>query len=366
MSFEEGPLVYQNWQEAIRGSPSQVASEYSLFSDARLDGEISAEYGPYFLLNTFARYSSQRLLPVIILRKEYHLDRADERIRESSPQDEIAALLSLTLGIRLRAGGQTRIFNPGADPRGRPTVHSLYKNPILVNPAGYAPILPQALGTHTFAHTPLIVGLPDLSPRSVTAIVRAASLYQDATWLAESEPEFSWLLLVSAVETAANCWRAERESSLERLKESRIGSDLEKALGEAGCENLFPKLADILADYLGATKKFIDFVLEFMPEPPEKRPPEYAQHSWNRKGMKESMRAIYSLRSRALHGGTPFPSLMCDSPGRIDNAFEEKPYGPVTTMVVDDAPMPMLLHLFEYIVRNALLKWWKSMLPNIG
>jgi hypothetical protein len=193
---------------------------------------------------------------------------------------------------------------------------------------------------------------PELSPGTGKAIVHAAVLYQDAVWLAESEPEFSWLLFVSAIETAAQHWHAESESPLERFRESKIGPDLENLLKQAGCEELVPQIANILVDYIGVTKKFINFILKFMPRPPEKRPPEYAQHSWEWKDMKESMRVIYNLRSRALHGGVPFPSLMCDYPGWLDNALEERPYGPILALTTEDAPM--FLHLFEYIVRNAL------------
>ena len=66
-----------------------------------------------------------------------------------------------------------------------------------------------------------ISSLPSLGAEQAIALVRSARLYQDALWLAESEPNLSWLLLVSAIETAANLWRSRKDLPLERLKESR-------------------------------------------------------------------------------------------------------------------------------------------------
>ena len=47
--------------------------------------------------------------------------------------------------------------------------------------------------------------------------------------------------------------------------------------------------------------------------------------------------------------------------------FSEKPFGYATEAygaIWIAKSTPMLLHTFEYIARNALLKWWESMLPR--
>jgi hypothetical protein len=122
-------------------------------------------------------------------------------------------------------------------------------------------------------------------------------------------------------------------------------------------------VAEQLAPYLGATAKFRDFILEFLPEPPNDRPPEYAQVQWNKSIMKKSMTLIYAHRSSALHGGTPFPAPMCESPERNTHKFAERPIGATrmssATWAAKD--IPMLLQTFEYIVRNCLLKWWGTL-----
>lgn len=170
-------------------------------------------------------------------------------------------------------------------------------------------------------------------------------------------------MLTSAVETAASCWRATREAPLDRLRASRPHS--EEMLKEYGGDELVLKVAKEMADYMGATKKFIDFILEFLPEPPAERSYEWAQHPWDAKNMRDSMKLIYQYRSRALHGGKPFPPPMCSPPRCVADspALVEVPMGlssssKGSTWARKDTPM--LLHTFEYIVRQALLKWWES------
>jgi hypothetical protein len=54
----------------------------------------------------------------------------------------------------------------------------------------------------------------------------------------------------------------------ERLQFSqpRLG----ELLKEAGGEELALKVADMIAGYMGSGKKFVDFIVEFLPSPPEK------------------------------------------------------------------------------------------------
>jgi hypothetical protein len=374
---EKGPFAYENWKAVMVGAPSRGAFESPLFTDAHITGEVSEGYGPYQLLNAVPiPPDAQVLLPTIILRVEDYLeydpsalevDKTDVvRYHGGSLPDEVAALVSLSLGIRLKAGGIIRQFSPNGDPRGHPRGPILYENLVLIRPRGRPPILPRALGTHSLSEITPLASLPKLTPDNAVALVRAARLYQDAMWVAESEPELSWIMFVSAIETAAGHWRAAKESPIERLRASR--PDLEKLLEEAGGQELVLKVADQIADYMGATRKFIDFVLEFLPEPPKERPPEFFQCSWERESMERSMRIIYNWRSRALHGGIPFPQPMCMEPMPHGNAFGEKPIGLAgsaggAVWVAEDTPM--LLHTFEYIVRYALLRWWESMLATV-
>ena len=122
---------------------------------------------------------------------------------------------------------------------------------------------------------------------------------------------------------------------------------------------------------MGATRTFIDFILEFLPSAPVTRPPLFAQHSWEPTALKKAMKQIYEYRSRALHGGHPFPAPMCEPPTIVgeNGEFAEIPLGSATSMrgavwVIGDTPM--LLHTFEYVARNAILNWWNSVISENG
>lgn len=179
-------------------------------------------------------------------------------------------------------------------------------------------------------------------------------------WIADDQAELSWLFLVSAVETAATFWRTQKDPPVERF--SLAHPEVVALLLKSGGDDLLNKVATELEKYLGATMKFIDFLVAFLPDPPDTRPENY-KINWEEPAMRQSFRVIYGWRSRALHGGTPFPEPMCEAPQNYFG-YPERPmglaamrYGGLWTK--DD--MPMLLHTFEYIVRGALLKWWQSM-----
>jgi hypothetical protein len=149
---------------------------------------------------------------------------------------------------------------------------------------------------------------------------------------------------------------------VERLTVSR--PELQQLLEDRGGETLVAEVAPLIADYMGSTKKFVDFILEHLPEPPSHRPPEAFQHPWNPSSIRKSLKIIYDWRSRALHGGTPFPLPMCEPPYLPNNTLLERPttkavQGFGATWIAEDTPM--YLHLFEYITRQTLLNWWLSM-----
>jgi len=203
-----------------------------------------------------------------------------------------------------------------------------------------------------------------LSPNLAIGLVRAARLYQDALWLSESEPNLSWLMLVSSVETVANLWRSANDLPQERLKASR--PELAKYLEATGGPELCERLATEFADSMGATKKFVEFLLEYLPRPPEKRPPAWGQVSWSRDDMRTAFTRIYRHRSIALHTGTPFPWPMCQPPGKFDPSWEAVEERPIAIAISayggtwSAKDLPMMLHTFEYITRHALNSWWSS------
>jgi len=370
---DRGPISYINWKAYQDGQPLNGISEYPLFTDSNITGEIVKGYGPYQLLNTLAINKPNIIAPAIVLRVADHVpeDHFKREIKTDASHyhggwlsDEIAALLSLNLSLRVKAGGCRRRFDSDKDEKGLPTYFSLNEDPVYSqSPMGT--ILPCLRGDRSLNNAFLLERLPILNSESAKTLVKAARLYQDAIWLSESEPALAWLLLVSSTETAAVYWKNTEDSPVERLKE--FNPKLIDILEKSGGPGLIESVAKEISDLTGATKKFVDFIINFLPPPPVNRPPLFAQHPWDIVSLRKSLNIIYRCRSRALHGGVSFPAPMCLPTRKQENGYWEKPGGLAThtkgaTWVAEDTPM--LLHTFEYIVRNALLKWWESLLPN--
>lgn len=355
-----------NWLAFKNKEPWLATDEFPLFTDAWITGQI--EVGPYLFINTVA-FKSNTARPGIVLRYAMHkaweypiFETTNSKLYHGgSPQQELAALASLAMGIRLRAGRSVRRFEPNGDPLGTPTESGDRTTPYFHLPDSHN--LPAAEGQHPLAALKVLDCLPKLSQPESCAIVRAARLYQDALWLAESEPELTWLLLVSALETAANSWQKKKGDKIARLRDSK--PELYEYLNSLNDGSILATVAKQIADSLGITRKFVDFVLKFLPEPPELRPPEWAQFKWEPIQLEEALKTIYVYRSKALHEGRPFPRPMCKAPFR-DSSWQapaERMIGQGTSergAVWLKEDIPMNLHLFEYIARKVLLKWWEA------
>jgi len=279
--------------------------------------------------------------------------------------DEMAAIASLFLGIRMQAGPIDREFVPGGDPLGRPIQYNISKaTPVLPPPAG-APQIPRLRRERKLVELKSLESFPARGIREANTLIKAARMYQQAVWVCDTDPALAWLLLISAVETAAVIWAGNENAPRDRLQASL--PQLYKLLEDSACQDLIDPVADILGKYTRATKKFIDFLLAFSPEPPSERPTKFLQFSFNHKDLKVAASLIYGHRSENLHSGTAFPLPMCTPPqlwsseGRQDAAYQEVPIGLAmssrgATWCRDQTPM--LLHVFEYLARGALLRWW--------
>jgi hypothetical protein len=158
-----------------------------------------------------------------------------------------------------------RRFEPNADVKGRPEEIGDQNEPIFFAPRNY--VIPGVTaGLHPMDGLLIMGSLPNLTPSQVNTLIRVARLYQDALWLCETEPEFSWLLFVSSLEVAANEWKKDQGSSIERLEISK--PEVYRALSIHEDKALLPLIADAFAASLGVTKKFRDFCLHFMPAAP--------------------------------------------------------------------------------------------------
>lgn len=335
----EGHLFSQlNWLEkrATQSEPIEVY-EYDIYSDARFTGQIENPSWPYSFLNTVPRNSSSIIINTpMVIRAEIYAEYEEPELSETDESryhggyfyDEIIALATACLGVRLAFGGISRRFEGHHDRYGligewdrKP------KPPFEFHENG--PMLPDAIGTRKLGALNRMESIVCIEPSRYSLLVRACSLYRNALWIAESDPNIAWLLLVSALETAAN---------------------------------------DIWPGKTASKKKFVDVVLRFMPEPPKSRPKaEHLQFEWTEASFEKMLRTIYDYRSRSLHEGKPFPAPMSMPPFRIDRdgpGLEVASLGSASatrggSWVAKDAPIN--LNTFHYIARKCLLKWWKSM-----
>lgn len=371
----EAPVSYANWKAWERGAPSKGALEVPLYSDAWFVGEITG-FGPYRVFN-LVRVVENPQVPALCLRMEVHqqlgVRRAPRndagehqtdasRFTGATLPDEIAALLSLIHGARIAAGGDVRHFDVGGDPRGRPGVDR-YRPPAIVLPDRTSGVcIPAATEKKTLS-AELLQKFTSLEPLNAVALVRAARSYRDALWIAESDPALAWLLMISALETAAV--RVVMDADAPEVVLRELARSLVTMLEETS-PDLPAKVAPHVAPLFKATTRFVKFVSKFLPDAPPVRPPEFAQFKWSRTRLKDAMSDIYNLRSRALHEAVPFPPPICHPVRRLGEGYEERPTG----LAAGDASnwwagpdLPMHLHLFEYITRNVLLNWWRSLIP---
>jgi hypothetical protein len=370
---EQGPPVYLNWLWSQQDKPLQGTQEFPLYTDARITGET--KYGPYEFLNTIAASPDVFgvVRPAVILRYEqywvfpypdFSKTNADQ-YHGGSPPDEIAALASLAMGIRFRAGDSTRDFHPKGDPKGRPMAFGGRIAPVLAKSPLRGWVVPRAAkGEHPLEQLKILDVLPKLNAKAATRLIRAARLFQDALWLAESEPALAWLLFVSALETAADRWRSQKEPALVRFQTAK--PDLYQELCKYNSK-LPDRVAAEFADTFGATRKFIDFVMKFRPPEPKERPA-WGGIDWSDDSMQKILKTVYTYRSKALHSGKPFPAPMSEPPYKQDGwaAETEKPHGATSMgggVWLEDA-IPILLSTFEYIARNTLINWWASEAPR--
>jgi hypothetical protein len=371
--------TYANWARATDGVPPQETVEAVLFTDAWITGELR-DLGPYAFLNTIAHHDTQpgrNVRPAIVMRAVHHYNPATdpayrtpmtddfEHYHGGDYLDEMAALASLFMGVRLKAGGVNRQFRAGDDPLGRPM--QLYGKPdpqlmLLGRPQIPRLALPSNLNEGLAA----LSGFPERTVEQTNALIKAARQYQQAVWIADSDPSLAWLMLVAAIETAAVEW----SSAAQPVEQLELAfpkiADLIK--GSNSPELLTP-IAKALSRLTRATKRFVEFAELFAPPPPQHRPELYMQFSYEPDDLRKTVNLIYSHRSKSLHEGTAFPLPMCEPPQFTKTPdgplqVQEKPHGLGTysrnaSWTADQTPV--LLNTFEHITRGCLLNWWKSL-----
>lgn len=371
------PVSWINWQAAKANSTATGAAEFAIFTDCRTVGELRDGIGPYAVLNTIPIFPDvfgslevanlPRQPQPITLRAHDHVpaDPADPQsqnwLDNSTVDDEIAALLSLALGRRFRGGGLSRRFwfNADADPLGQPYEYGR-RMPHLPQGYGRGLVIPEARSTANLSEAqPLLTRYGDLASDSAATVLRVSRAYRDGLWVAEGDPSEAWLRFVSAVETAGGTWTPGSVSNADTVRLSM--PSVANALAEHGDEYA-QRVSDLLADLVGSTRRFVAFLLDNAPAAPLPRP-SHSGVDWT--NLKPALAKAYSWRSLALHTGTPIPWGMSMPPMKTDTGGMTETAPGIGT--IEDgielplSELPMLLSTFEYIARNALVRWWASL-----
>lgn len=367
----KGPLSYQNWNLYLSGKQSDNSFEVPLYSDVSIGGQVMEGLGPYKILNAQPSQIGDEPAAVLVVKDNFELSKIDfsETTTSSfsgvSLADEIAVLISLCLGIRIRAGGITREIKANDAPD---FIRGDYEKPLFFHPrrfrGHYKHILPRAT-QNRLLDLDLLKIYPQLSPDLSLTLVRSARSYRDALWIAEVDPNLAWLLLVTSIEVVAVYEQRRDKTSLDILRECKVefSQKLRKISPQA--EEL---VADEFSGTLKSTARFLSFMQKYLPDPPMQRPPVAFQLNWTWDNLKKILPSVYNYRSKALHDSVPFPSPMSRWPDKIgkveENIFSEIITGEAASSdggVWTKEDLPLSLHMFEYMVRGALIQWWKGL-----
>lgn len=275
--------------------------------------------------------------------------------------DEISALSSLFLGVRIKASSVTRTFDDlNNDSMGRPT-YLYYRSEPNLSFDFKGIKIPHVTGQRNLQLLHNLDQILKLNNKEAIAFMRAARLYQESLWIAETDPNSAWLMLVASLEAVAGVWKEKKISNEDILRETN--SNLINFLQKNEAETLISGIADILSNLTGSTKKFLNFCLYFLPDAPEKRPLKFQQIEWTEQSWKKILGMIYGYRSKALHEGIPFPLPMSHPPFKHTKGEAPSEKGTIGLAIRqgntswEAQHLPINLNLFAIVTRQILLKW---------
>ncbi len=378
------PHTWRHIQSWSNNEPGAVVLEYLMWSDAA-SYVTNMPWRDARFLNTHTRESETAPDMALAVRWRYHHVDADDDLRGTrvglGTDGELAALLSLATGSRVRSGGVIRRFNPDGDPLGIPNMS--ISRPVWMKADRFGSLIPAGPPMDEGGIRILFDIYADADEKTAGLLATVAREYASALWIAEADADLAWLLLVSALETVAEPFRQTvKPNPVDVLEETM--PEVYRLCQTEGQEHL-EGVATRLSRLAGSTQRFLDFMKRFDPGPPRERPDTYGRVDWA--NLQAIMKRIYSLRSKRLHQGTPFPAPMraapishgsavgqAEIPGDgpapwylkdpnrpLDPTLIERPTDVSLTQEyhgqwsADDAPM--LLHTFADITRRTLLKW---------
>ncbi len=362
------PWSLENWKRA-KNDNWFMMEEYQFFApNAILSYKNHITIGPYtFFFNNIAKRDSAQAL--ITVRVKLYTNNTSKNEKQETLNfdahvgDEISGLISVGLGIKNFCTGMSRRFHSSGsivgDPYGEPCFSETFVPPRLAVPEHF-PILPD-ITRFVYPDRELydLENLVMASPERYRAFIRASCLYKDALEMVEHDSNLSWILMVSALETAAASENDPETLPLHQLKDGF--PELFETLQDSADSKITERVALVVAPTLKATTKFIDFCLRNLPAEPEDRPKnEAVRICWEPESVKKYLSIVYNYRSKYLHTGQRFPSLMSKPPLKDEERpciEREKDY---LRREWKRKEVPINLHTFNYIARHVLINWCRS------
>ncbi|NYA45713.1 hypothetical protein HZI31_20675 [Serratia fonticola] len=360
-------LSYRNRKLLNEGASLIAIHEFIIYSDSRFTSQVLDE-DAYSFLNMLP-LSHDDVAPSITIRANWSIDANKTIFSGTEPYtsdfhggwytDEIAALISLKLGVRAHSGTVTREYSYYTPEHGLPRAEQSPPPPFSSkNKQLIVPFCKKSIDINELKE---INNIHHLNEADFNYLIRAARNFQDSLWICESSPNLAWLLMVSALETAAQQWDRSKGDNIEKFKESK--PDLFDMLNSEQYKNLIPIISNEFSSTFGAAKKFRDFCIEFLPDEPRERP-KHGRIKWKKQQLKDIFITVYNFRSIALHTGQPFPAPMCSAP---DNHFGISEMG-VTALASSTLggtwtpkEAPINLNIFFHMTHSILNKWWGSL-----
>jgi hypothetical protein len=249
MSASRGPGLWTTWQETDKSNGEAVnAHEFPFFSDAEIVWNEEDSLGPVRVFRTLLLEHNRpvegrpgvlslgtRPHPTAVLfarieRRREPIEPIELNWEKTDPgsyhgagdEEELAALLSLIYGARIRSGPPTRRYSTieGTTDSGSPLPLDPSAMPTLPYVSPLRRIVPDVFFGQkrlTTQDTELLRNYPKLTGQAATALVRAARWYQNGLWICDQEPSIAWLMLISALEVAAVEWYAGTDQTPETV-----------------------------------------------------------------------------------------------------------------------------------------------------
>ena len=383
---EPGPYLWRTLRAQASGATATAGKEALLYTDSVLtSAQDRLDIGAATVQVAVGSLTDPTVPAPRVVLRWWEYDESDAPLRPDYPtrvvnaQDywlgmhvdqEVAAVLSLLLGVRMRSGGTIRRYRPD-DLAGRtdlvehvvPTLppRAWSGRPIVRVPVGGQERVPLD------DIVPRVADLRLVSALHAVTMVRAASVFSDALWVCDHDPELAWLHCVTALELAADRYDRDQVNAVELFRKEAGKKNFEKVSAE-GPEAL-ARAAEQYRRRTRAEKKLYALLDAFPPAAPAVRPasPTWAGLNWDDQAdLRRRVETIYAHRSARLHGGVQFPAPLLIPPlvpgaehaGGVDDV---EPVWHGGGLGWRNADLPLTLDAFVHLTRSCLLAWWESL-----